>query len=70
MSWPYSPNECPHCRYLHPLEPPAFDDAGFEIVGFCLHPRIGMDLFRFQRRDPTTMDLCPCFRRIPPDKSG
>ena len=59
MSWPYSPLECPRCRYLEPLEPPAQDDSGYEIVGVCTHPRIAMDLFLFKRRDPTTMEPCP-----------
>ena len=62
MSWPYSPLECPRCRYLESLEPPAYDDSGYEIVGLCTHPRIAMDLFLFKRRDPTTMEPCPCFR--------
>jgi hypothetical protein len=62
MSWPYSPSECPRCRFFERLEPPALDDAGYEIVGFCLNSRIGMDLFVFKRRDPNTMEPCPCFR--------
>lgn len=63
MSWPYSPDECPRCCFLEPIDPPAFDDAGYEIVGFCLQPKIGMDLFLFKKRDQTTMDPCPCFRK-------
>jgi len=59
--WPFSPEECTKCRYLEPVAPPAFDDAGYEIVGFCLHPRIAMDLFLFKKREQT-MDPCPCFR--------
>lgn len=62
MSWPYSPKECPRCRYLEPLDPPALDDVGYEIVGFCRSVRIAMDLFVFKRRDPEAMDPCPCFR--------
>jgi hypothetical protein len=62
VSWPYSPKECPHCRFFERLDPPALDDVGYEIVGFCLNPRIGMDLFVFKQRDPNTMDPCPCFR--------
>jgi hypothetical protein len=45
------------------LEPPAFDDVGYEIVGGCLHPRIAMELFRFKQRDPAEMERCPCFVR-------
>jgi hypothetical protein len=62
MSWPYSPQECPRCRYLERLDPPALDDVGYEIVGLCRHPRIAMDLFVFKQRDPQTMEPCPCFR--------
>jgi hypothetical protein len=62
MSWPFSAAECPRCHYLESLDPPAFDDVGYEIPGVCLHPRIGMDLFVFKERDPTTMAPCPCFR--------
>jgi hypothetical protein len=40
----------------------AIDDAGYEIVGICLHPRIAMDVFLFERGDPRTMNPCPCFR--------
>ena len=61
MSWPYSPSECPRCRHLQPIDPPAIEDTGYEILGFCRHPRIGMDLFLFKERDPATMDPCPCF---------
>ena len=63
MSWPFSPGECPLCRYFQALEPSAFDDAGYEIVGGCLHPRIAMELFRFKQRDPAEMERCPCFAR-------
>jgi hypothetical protein len=63
LSWPYSPKECPQCRSFAGLDAPAFDDAGYEVVGFCRHPRIAMDLFLFKERDPETMDPCPCFRQ-------
>ena len=63
MSWPYSPRECPSCRFFDLLDPPAYDDAGYEIVGVCLHPRIAMDLFVLKRRDPNALDPCPCFRK-------
>jgi hypothetical protein len=62
VSWPYSSKECPRCRFFERLDPPELDDVGYEIVGFCLNPRIGMDLFVFKQRDPDTMDPCPCFR--------
>ena len=62
MSWPYSPQECPHCRYLEPIDPPTFDEVGYQLVGLCRHPRIAMELFVLQERDPATMEPCPCFR--------
>jgi hypothetical protein len=63
VSWPYSPKECPCCRFFEQLDPPALDDAGYEIVGLCRHPRIATDLFNFKQRDPETMEPCPCFRQ-------
>ena len=66
MSWPYIPEQCPQCRYLDAIQPPAFDDAGFEVVGFCLHPRIGMELFLFANRAQTGLATCPCFRTRAP----
>jgi hypothetical protein len=61
MSWPYSSRECPRCHYFARLDPPAFDDVGYEIVGTCLNPKIGMDLFILKERDPEKMEPCPCF---------
>jgi hypothetical protein len=61
VSWPYGPNECPRCHYFERLDPAAIDDAGYEIVGVCRHPRIATDLFLFKQRDATTMESCPCF---------
>jgi len=66
VSWPYSPRECPHCRFFERLRPPAFDDVGYEIVGVCVNARIGMDLFAFKQRDPNAMEPCPCFREKAP----
>jgi len=68
VSWPYGPSECPRCRYFEPLEPPGYDEAGYEVVGFCLHPRIGMDLFLFKLRDQDSVDSCPCFRAKPKER--
>ena len=59
MSWPYTPRECPYCRYFDRLDPPVRDDAGYEIVGLCGHPRIAMDLFRMRTREEPCH--CPCF---------
>jgi len=60
-SWPYSPKECPRCQYFEPVDPPALDGNGYEIVGGCLHPRIAMYLLVIQERDPDTLGRCPCF---------
>ncbi len=62
MSWPYGPEECPRCRCFERLEPPVRDDAGYEIVGLCRHPRIATELFVLQDRDPSGLEPCPCFR--------
>jgi hypothetical protein len=61
-SWPYLPGQCPDCVYLHPMVPPFVDDSGYEIVGTCWHPRIGMELFRSDR-SASADDRCPCFLR-------
>jgi hypothetical protein len=68
MSWPFSPKECPQCRFLHPIDPPMLDDAGYEIHGFCLHPRIAMDLFILKERDPDQLGTCPCFSKRREDR--
>lgn len=58
MSWPYTPEECPLCRYFERVEPPIRDDVGYKIVGLCGHPRIATDLFVLRSREP---GHCPCF---------
>ena len=65
MSWPYASDECPRCRYFERLEPPARDDAGYEIVGLCRHPQLAMELFVLQERDPSELEPCPCFSLDP-----
>jgi len=47
-SWPYLPAQCPHCFYFLAEQAPFTDDSGYEILGFCRQPRIGMELFRPQ----------------------
>jgi hypothetical protein len=59
MSWPYTPSEWPRCRYFDAFDPAARDDAGYEIVGACLHPRIAMELFRLRLRPEPSH--CSCF---------
>lgn len=62
-SWPYLPRQCPHCYYFQAESRPYFDDSGYEILGFCCHPRIGMELFRPQQLDLSKGDRCPLFVR-------
>ena len=62
-SWPFLPEQCPECFYFHAASPPFLDDSGYEIRGFCRHPRIGMELFEPQRLDTTTADRCPLLLR-------
>lgn len=65
-SWPYLPEQCPACFYLEAASPPFVDDAGYEIVGFCRHPRIGMELFHPKMLNLSDADRCPLFlRRLP-----
>jgi hypothetical protein len=60
--WPTFPEQCPVCRYFEPFEPPCLDDRGYEIVGFCANPRIGMELFT-SKRDDAARGICPLFQR-------
>jgi len=62
-SWPLLPGQCPDCAYLHDASPAFVDDSGYEIVGFCRHPRIAMELFRPQAVQVPTSELCPLFVR-------
>ena len=64
-SWPYSPAQCPECRYLQPFDPPIQDDDGYDVAGFCRHPRIGMELFELKTR-AGAQPPCPCFFPKPP----
>jgi hypothetical protein len=49
--------------HLHPIEPPYRDDSGYEIVDFCRHPGIGVELFRTQTRAVSARERCPFFVR-------
>jgi hypothetical protein len=62
VSWPYSPRECPECRFFEPVPAPAYGNDGWEIAGLCGHPRIATDLFLVRTRDPDAMEPCSCFR--------
>ena len=59
-SWPYIPEQCPHCVYIYTL-PPFQDDSGYEIRGFCRHPLIAMELFTTQRRELSGAERCRLF---------
>jgi hypothetical protein len=63
MSWPFTSHQCPHCTYFEALDPPAHDDAGYEMPGLCAHPLIGMELY--VSGDPARLGDCELFRRAP-----
>lgn len=65
MSWPFSPEECPNCRYFERFEEPDFDDSGYEVLGLCHNPRIAMDLYRSQHPNVAGMEPCPGFVQRP-----
>jgi len=62
-SWPYFPRQCGDCRYFQAESPPFIDDSGYEIVGFCRHPRIGMELFKPNKLELSDDERCPLFVR-------
>jgi hypothetical protein len=62
-SWPFYPAQCPRCLYFHAEDPAFIDDSGYEVLGFCRHPRVAMELFRPQQRRTADADLCPLFIR-------
>jgi hypothetical protein len=68
-SWPYLDGQCPDCFYFQVASPPFVDDSGYEIPGFCGHPRIGMELFRPRKLD-LSRDRCPLFVRQAAHRRG
>lgn len=68
-SWPYVPGQCPSCYYFRAAEPAFVDDSRYQILGFCRHPRIAMELFRPQRLD-VSGDECPLFIRVRDARHG
>jgi len=34
-SWPYFPEQCPHCRYVEAASPAFIDDSGYRSSGFA-----------------------------------
>jgi hypothetical protein len=62
-SWPYLPGQCPHCFYFQAERPTFTEDLGYEIVGVCLHPRVGMGPFRSQKLERSKVDPCRLFIR-------
>ena len=69
-SWPYLPEQCPACFYFQPSIAAIHRRLGYEILGFCRHPRIGMELFRPQKLDLSRADPCPLFVRRPARTPG
>ncbi|HUA02616.1 MAG TPA: hypothetical protein VMB27_01860 [Solirubrobacteraceae bacterium] len=70
-SWPYFPRQCPECLYFHSESPPWVDDSGYEVVGFCRQPRIGMELFKPQKLELSGDEHCPVFvRKVVSDRSA
>ena len=65
-SWPFHPRQCPRCAYFQPSSPPFVDDTGYEILGFCRHPRIAMELFGPRKR--TAPDAEPCHLFVEADQ--
>lgn len=60
-SWPYYPEQCPRCWYCHRFDSTHVDDSGYEIIGFCRNPRIGMELFRPREERLREAGRCPLF---------
>jgi hypothetical protein len=58
MPWPFMSSQCPDCHYFAPFEPPAEDDAGYQLPGVCRHPSIGMELFVPRDRPELTQTTC------------
>lgn len=69
-SWPYIPRQCPHCFYFQDASPAFVEDSGYEILGFCRHPRIAMELFRPQRLPAAEAESCPLFVQQPCPSGG
>ncbi len=68
-SWPYFARQCPDCRYFEAEPSPFIDDTGYEVLGFCRQPRIGMELFRPKKLELPAAERCPVFvRRVSPER--
>ena len=65
-SWPYFPGQCPGCRYVDGGDA-YVDDAGYEIVGFCRHPLIAMELFVPRERQLSPAERCRFFAPVKSD---
>ena len=66
-SWPFMPAQCPRCAYLHEMTS-FVDDSGFEVRGFCRHPRIAMELFVPRAERGVLREPCRMF--VADDRSG
>lgn len=60
-AWPFIPSLCPRCRCFFGYEPNRADDAGYELPGFCRHPRIAMELFASRARQDSLGADCQMF---------
>lgn len=58
VPWPYMPSQCPTCHYFLAFQPPAEDDAGYQLPGACQHPSIGMELFVPRDRPELAQETC------------
>ena len=68
-SWPFMPGQCPECLYFQAATPVFVDDSGYEIRGFCRHPRVAMELF--QPRNATSQAIAAhCSSARPAERTG
>lgn len=64
-AWPFFDGQCPTCRYFYAYDTGRTDDKGYELPGFCRHPRIAMELFASARRADFSKAGCSLYvRRI------
>lgn len=55
---PYFAPRCPQCLCFQACESTFGDDSGYETLGFCRHPRIGMEPFPTEKLDTSKSDRC------------
>lgn len=62
-AWPFIDWQCPNCRYFYAYEAGRMDDKGYELPGFCRHPRIAMELFTSAARGDFSKAGCSLYVR-------